>query len=107
MPPSNSLVAVTLFWLFTLSLGNIAQSSDNVINDAAKNDVIDNDAERVCEIDDVDGLCSQETLGERYNANKIKVVNSNCKKFRLSDFNSTSPTVIYLESRGRLGNQVR
>ena len=107
MPPSNSLVAVTLFWLFTLGLGNIAQNSDKVINDASKNDVIDNDAARVCEIDKVDGLCSQETLGERYNANKIKVVNSNCKKFRLSDFNSTSPTVIYLESRGRLGNQVR
>ena len=107
MPPSNSLIAVTLFWLFTLSLSDIALNSVDFKSDAAKANVIDDDAARVCDIDSVDGLCSQETLGERYNGNKIKVINSNCKKFRLSDFNSSSPTVIYLESRGRLGNQVR
>lgn len=30
----------------------------------------------------------------------------NCKMFKKSDYNASSPTLIYMESRGRLGNQV-
>ena len=30
----------------------------------------------------------------------------NCRKFRVTDFNPDSPSIFYMESRGRLGNQV-
>ena len=30
----------------------------------------------------------------------------NCKQFRLSDFNENSPSIMYGESEGRLGNQL-
>ena len=30
----------------------------------------------------------------------------NCKMFKKSDYNASSPTLIYMESMGRLGNQV-
>ena len=120
---SFAAVSLLVFWSFSLTLcGDIAkQNIDIVTNDASEIDFIKNDANEigdvatknrdmnkngVCKVDNVDGLCSGEmSLGEK--SEKIKVVHPGCKKFRLIDFNATSPTLIYLESRGRLGNQVR
>lgn len=53
----------------------------------------------------------QEVSGKEYNVeeyfkNEQKKTGKECKKFKLSDFNEKSPSIMYGEASGRLGNQL-
>ena len=100
---------ILIVFVFTLS---------SIISLILCDDVVD---DRVCDADSVDSFCRQKSLvDENLVDGKLvdeKSGNANmetpkkpypgCKKFRVTDFNETSPSIVYLESRGRLGNQVR
>ena len=65
--------------------------------------------DRVCDADSVDSFCRQKNSVDESGVgdDPPKKPHPGCKKFRVTDFNETSPSILYLESRGRLGNQVR
>ena len=100
---------ILILFLFTLS---------SIISLILCDDVVD---DRVCDADSVDSFCRQKSLvnensvdeklvdekSEDGNMETPKKPYPGCKKFRVTDFNETSPSIVYLESRGRLGNQVR
>ena len=63
----------------------------------------------VCDADnsDVEKSCRQKADVEIETDRKpVKKPFPGCRKFSLTDFDPDSPTIVYLESRGRLGNQV-
>ena len=42
----------------------------------------------------------------RYFKDKQNETGKNCKTFKLSDFNEDSPSIMYLDALGRMGNQL-
>ena len=42
----------------------------------------------------------------RHFKDKQKETGKNCKTFKLSDFNEDSPSIMYLDASGRVGNQL-
>ncbi len=73
---------------------NVDVKTKNVSNDA-----------KFCDADDVDSLCRQKNDAnadadfDEYAEKRKKY--PNCRKFRSSDFDSSSPSIFYMESRCR------
>ncbi len=65
----------------------------------------DDSVNSVCDADsDVEKSCRHNVDAEI--DRKPKKPFPGCRKFSLTDFEPDAPTIVYLESRGRLGNQV-
>ena len=88
-----------VFLTFTVVVSGSTSTSDDDSNADAGNDGDD-----FCDADG--GLCrpKQNDLDAEFPEKRQK--HPNCRKFRVTDFNPDSPTIFYMESRGRLGNQV-